>query len=494
MIRGTAAEERVVYEIILLCLIMTLTSLDDLRKIRSIQKQKEKRLTRSLPSLRHQNCQPQSPYPKDSVAASGGLVKQVVCLAHRRFFMATDTQATFQGFQFPTTTPVPDEVFDVLMPQLSGAEVKVLMYICRRTFGFKKASDSISLHQIATGITTREGRALDSGTGLCKRHVIRALKVLEKNNIIKVTRTVDETGLNDVNTYSLNMREMGRRVETKSPYGSDKISPGVGTAESPGVVTPVSPTTNSNQETVIQETDSIVDVAKDLETFGIAKSAVTKLIQDYPAQYIREKLAIAQGLVAAGSRLVSQNPAGWLRKAIEEDFSPPRTYHRARHKARETKDRKTGQAVARDRRVGEQAQTVATDSEQTVPTETAQCQQNASTELEQSGPTDPRENIPEKKETEKTDRENQTIWNKALENLRADLPEEEVAARLTGTTLIKVTDTAATIFVPKRFAIPWLERRLYSQIAKALKGVLGKDLDLQFMPFPDASGCLPAYR
>jgi phage replication O-like protein O len=135
--------------------------------------------------------------------------------------MATDNQGKFQGFQFPTTTPVPDEVFDVLMPQLSGAELKVLMYICRRTFGFKKESDSISLHQIATGITTRDGRVLDGGTGLCKRHVIRALKVLEKKNIIKVTRKVDETGLNEANTYSLNMLDMSDGVGTKCPQGRD---------------------------------------------------------------------------------------------------------------------------------------------------------------------------------------------------------------------------------------------------------------------------------
>jgi phage replication O-like protein O len=133
--------------------------------------------------------------------------------------MATANQGTFQGFQFPTTTPVPDEVFDVLMPQLSGAELKVLLYICRRTFGFKKEADSISLHQIAHGIRTRDGRMLDGGTGLSKRHVINALKVLEKRNIIQVTRKVDETGLNGVNTYSLNMRDTGRGVGTKSPQG-----------------------------------------------------------------------------------------------------------------------------------------------------------------------------------------------------------------------------------------------------------------------------------
>jgi hypothetical protein len=381
--------------------------------------------------------------------------------------LATANQATFPGFQFPTTTPVPDEVFDVLMPQLSGAELKVLLYICRRTFGFKKASDSISLHQIAQGIKTRDGRVLDSGTGLCKRHVIRALKVLEKKNMIQVTRTVDESGLNEVNTYSLNILDAGRGVGTFCPYGSDKMLPGVVTPESPGVVTPASPTTNSNQETVEQETDSVVvDVAKQLENFGIAKSAATKLIQHYPEAYIRGKLEMAKGLVATGSALVSQNPAGWLRKAIEEDYRPPRTpgRHRQRH-IREKKDATPVQAESREQHIAkERSQQI-----QNVPTETKEAEKPS--RAESGSPT-----------SSDSSGENETVWQKALEQVKIDLPLGETEARLSGTTLLEVTETAAWIRVPNRFAIPWLERRLYGQIAKAMKGVVGRDLDLQFVP------------
>jgi hypothetical protein len=42
MIRGIAAEERFIYEIMRLCLVITLTRLDELRKIRVIQGTKEK--------------------------------------------------------------------------------------------------------------------------------------------------------------------------------------------------------------------------------------------------------------------------------------------------------------------------------------------------------------------------------------------------------------------------------------------------------------------
>src|SRR5215207_9360313 len=68
-----------------------------------------------------------------------------------------DETAPFDGFTRPNYTIVPDELFDRLLHQLSGAELKVLLYIIRRTFGFKKDSDRISLKQMAEGIRTRDG-------------------------------------------------------------------------------------------------------------------------------------------------------------------------------------------------------------------------------------------------------------------------------------------------------------------------------------------------
>jgi hypothetical protein len=129
----------------------------------------------------------------------------------------------------------------------------------------------------------------------------------------------------------------------------------------------------------------------------------------------------------------------------------------------------------------QQTQTVPTEPIQNVPTQPSECLQNVSTERTQNVATHNRDHNTENKETEKTDRENETTWNKTLENLQADLPREEVAARLTGTTLIEVTDTKARISVPNPHAVAYLERRLYGQIAKAVKGIVGKDLDLQFV-------------
>jgi hypothetical protein len=132
----------------------------------------------------------------------------------------------------------------------------------------------------------------------------------------------------------------------------------------------------------------------------------------------------------------------------------------------------------------ERAQNVPTEPVQNVPTQPPECVQNVSTQWRQNGATHNRENNRENEETEKTDRENQEIWDKSVEQVKKDLPFGETADRLTGTALIEVTETKALIFVPNRSAIPWLERRLYGQITKAMKGVVGRDVDLQFVTSP----------
>jgi hypothetical protein len=129
----------------------------------------------------------------------------------------------------------------------------------------------------------------------------------------------------------------------------------------------------------------------------------------------------------------------------------------------------------------ERAQNVPTEPEQNVSTEPAQWQQNVSTKWKQNAATHNRENNTENKEVEKTDRENQETWEKTVEQVKHDLPLGETADRLFGTALIAITDTAAMISVPNRTAVPWFERRLYGQIAKAMKAVVGKDVDLQFI-------------
>src|SRR5947209_13691195 len=96
--------------------------------------------------------------------------------------------AGFRGYQSPNYTMVPDQLFDEHLAFLSGAELKVLLYIIRRTFGFKKDADSISISQMLGGIEKRDGSHLDHGVGLSKPTLLQALRSLVEKNLIASER------------------------------------------------------------------------------------------------------------------------------------------------------------------------------------------------------------------------------------------------------------------------------------------------------------------
>ena len=127
----------------------------------------------------------------------------------------------FMGFSSPNTTAVPDDFFDVLAPNLSEAELRVLIYILRRTFGFKKESDTISLKQMVEGITTRDGRMLDRGTGMSKPGVMKGVKGLVAKGVILASRNSSPERGDEPTTYCLHFRQ-----DDVSPPGATSFTRG----------------------------------------------------------------------------------------------------------------------------------------------------------------------------------------------------------------------------------------------------------------------------
>ena len=86
------------------------------------------------------------------------------------------------------------------MYRLPDAELRVLLYICRRTYGFQREKDQISYTQFIEGITTKDGKKLDGGCGLSRPSVNKALvNLINWEVIIKEEKS---TG----NVYSLNLQ------------------------------------------------------------------------------------------------------------------------------------------------------------------------------------------------------------------------------------------------------------------------------------------------
>lgn len=78
------------------------------------------------------------------------------------------------GFVRPGYTQIPNELIDEWMKKMGDAMFKVMVFICRKTFGYHKTKDRISGSQIA------------EGCGLTRRSVVDILPLLEELGLIKI--------------------------------------------------------------------------------------------------------------------------------------------------------------------------------------------------------------------------------------------------------------------------------------------------------------------
>ena len=185
-----------------------------------------------------------------------------------------DKPYMFRGVASPNTTQVPDQYFDELLAICSGAEFKVLMYITRRTMGFKRPSDNISLSQLLHGITTRDGRVLDLGTGLSKPTLLSALRTLASIGVIVPERRRSSENGDQPTGYSLRFAEAGEPVATPVVK---KVAQGGGQETFPrGVVKKSAPQQTGEQDTGGQQTVSSKFISSNRESTTTASPGIVE--------------------------------------------------------------------------------------------------------------------------------------------------------------------------------------------------------------------------
>ena len=84
----------------------------------------------------------------------------------------------------PNSFQTPNDYVDKFMAFLTSEEWKVISYMVRRIWGFQKKQDRISLSQLASGITSRDGTPLDHGTGLSVNTIKKAVNSLIKAGLL----------------------------------------------------------------------------------------------------------------------------------------------------------------------------------------------------------------------------------------------------------------------------------------------------------------------
>jgi phage replication O-like protein O len=196
----------------------------------------------------------------------------------------------FLGFDRPRYTQIPDQLFDELLADLSGAELKCLLYIMRHTFGWGKDSDRISISQLSRGIVTKQGRVLDRGTGLHRSTVITAVASLEAKGIIRSEHNQARDGGEDTKTYSVVIRtpvgysdgESQKSAPPPEDPATPRLEKRLPPPDRPAVPAGGSgPQETSLQETTRQETDLSIDRGAPAGVSEVDRGTILSYVDDF---------------------------------------------------------------------------------------------------------------------------------------------------------------------------------------------------------------------
>lgn len=101
----------------------------------------------------------------------------------------------------PNSAQIPNILFDYWMDKLNGSEFKVLMAIARKTYGFGKKMDHISVKQ------------LEQMTGLARRGITESLHSLVGYGLISKFKSLSADGDPAANKYGIHIDCSGQEID-----------------------------------------------------------------------------------------------------------------------------------------------------------------------------------------------------------------------------------------------------------------------------------------
>ncbi len=237
-------------------------------------------------------------------------------------------------------------------------ELRVLVYLLRRTIGFQKLEDSVSLSQFLAGSVTAEGRQLNHGTGLSKKRLLRTLHKLEEEGHLVIERGKTARGGNQTNRYQLTFvqaviqrwsSDLGNGAPTLVPHDAPRVGAPCGTIQGvliqglqkkfdhqgsvastkPPVAVCCPPATPDDDASKNQFhggkkrqrpslTDEQLQLLERMQANGVSSSQAHRVLQQARPERIRQSLEYLPYRNA-------KNPAGYfVREVLSEDFAAPK--------------------------------------------------------------------------------------------------------------------------------------------------------------------------
>jgi hypothetical protein len=204
-------------------------------------------------------------------------------------------------------------------------------------------------------------------------------------------------------------------------------------------------------ETTTQITTENVVVVGALRDRGISAAVADQLAQ-YPADYVLAKCEQVDWLVESKSRAVGKNAAGYLRRAIEEDYAPPPHYR--------SRAEREAEAAERAKEAAEEAARL-----RELEAEEQRTRELDLAELARRYPPQP---IPG------TTLTTTGAWEQTLDRLQEILSRPNFEMFLRGTLLLRCDGEAATIGARSAFEAEQLTDRLDRHITPTLSAVIGR--------------------
>lgn len=170
-----------------------------------------------------------------------------------------------------------------------------------------------------------------------------------------------------------------------------------------------------------------------------------------------------------------QKPAGWLRKAIEDNYGPPDGYQSPAE--REAEAVRLAELVEAQRR-----------REQEIETQLQREQAQRAVEIDQKRQAEV-ERIARLQKLYRTTIEERELWTQVLADLELQVPESG-RAQLIGSTLLQVRDGKALVALRNGFMRDWVKSRLSKKIERVLDQALGETVSLEFTGIQEAEAVM----
>lgn len=212
----------------------------------------------------------------------------------------------------PNFLQVPNAVIDELLPDLTGAELKCYLVVIRKTKGWNKESDNISISQFM------------KATGLSNSAVIKACESLIKYGLLVKENGARNTGVYAVNSYSKITHEESSPV--KKVHSTCEESSQVTCEESSHTINNIKNTIqNTNKKTtqknsldLLAEFGIVGQLADDFITHRKAcKAPITKTaLEGFQREADKLGMPIAESVAYAIERGWRGFKAEWYRRDL----------------------------------------------------------------------------------------------------------------------------------------------------------------------------------